>query len=101
MTKWLYRDNDNVYTEIHANKETHTVEIKNHTEDPLLRAFGVNEDPTWDDYIEFLQDITFRPDRADSDVLLNAMGIKEYNPEEIAKHTHGKHAGSRLYLQEA
>lgn len=66
------------------------IKITNKTDDILHRAFGVNENPTWDDFNTFLIDRCFSKSRGDRKAVLNALGIDSYDPIQIVEQTKGK-----------
>ncbi len=66
------------------------IKITNKTDDVLHRAFGVNENPDWDDFNEFLIDRCFSISRGDKKSVLKALGIDSYDPLQIVEQTKGK-----------
>lgn len=66
------------------------IKITNKTDDILHRAFGVNENPTWDDFNTFLIDRCFSKSRGDRKTVLKAIGIDSYDPIQIVEQTKGK-----------
>ena len=75
------------------------VEIENRTQDMLHRAFGVKEDPDWEDFEYFLADRCFPAARADADRLLEELGIDSYDPLQIVEKTRGKTAEDSMWLK--
>ena len=53
-----------VCTEIYVDFEHKKIRIVNRTDDIMKRAFGVNENPTWEDFEAFLEDRCFPRTRA-------------------------------------
>lgn len=66
------------------------IKITNKTDDILHRAFGVNENPTWDDFNTFLIDRCFSKSRGDRKTVLKAIGVDSYDPIQIVEQTKGK-----------
>lgn len=66
------------------------IKITNKTDDILHRAFGVNENPTWADFNEFLSDRCFSKSRGDKKSVLTALRIDSYDPIQIVEQTKGK-----------
>lgn len=66
------------------------IKITNKTDDILHRAFGVNENPTWDDFNEFLAERCFSKSRGDRKAVLRAIGVDSYDPIQIVEQTRGK-----------
>ena len=73
--------------------------IENHTSDPLYTAFGVNDDPDWQDYQNFLEERCIPKSRAGLQEYLNAIGVDEYNPLEIVRKTKGRMAEDQSWLE--
>lgn len=66
------------------------IKIVNKTDDILHRAFGVNENPSWNDFNVFLKDRCFSEARGDKKSLLESLGIESYDPLQIVEKTKGK-----------
>lgn len=67
-----------------------TVKIQNRTDDVLHRAFGVDENPSWDDYENFLESRCFPRSREDIGNVLALMGLDSYDPMQIIRKTQGR-----------
>lgn len=90
---------DSLCTTILADETAEKVLIENHTSDPLYTAFGVNENPDWQDYQSFLEERCIPKSRAGLHKYLNAIGVDEYNPLEIIRKTKGRMAEDRSWLE--
>ncbi len=88
-------------TVILADYQSHSVKIQNYTNDNLHRAFGIIEEPTWQQYEEFLESRCFPKTRANRKDLLRLLGLGSvgYEPLEIIKKTNGEMAEDRLTLK--
>ncbi len=75
------------------------IQIKNRTPDPLHRAFGVLERPSWEDFEAFLQDRCFPSTRGNAKSLLRALGVDTYDPLQIVEKTHGRMADDDMWLK--
>ena len=75
------------------------VVIQNKTDDILHRAFGVIEDPTWNDFENFLRDRCFPQTRGNCKELLREMGLTDYDPLQIAEKTKGRLADDEMWLR--
>lgn len=73
--------------------------IQNKTADILHRAFGVVENPTWDDFEFFLQDRCFPATRGNMKELLEGLQLTDYDPLQIAEQTKGKTAEDDMWLK--
>lgn len=85
-------------TTILADETAEKVLIENHTSNPLYTAFGVNDNPCWQDYQNFLEERCIPQSRAGLKEYLNAIGVDEYNPLEIIRKTKGKMAEDQSWL---
>ena len=66
--------------------------IQNQTSDLIHRAFGVVENPTWEDFNIFLEDRCFPETRGNKKELLDELGLMEYDPLQIVEKTQGRMA---------
>lgn len=66
------------------------LKVSNYTDNRNLRAFGVNEAPTWEDFEVFLEDRCFPKTRANVRDLLEALGLQSYDPLQIVEKTGGR-----------
>ena len=86
-------------TTILADETAEKVLIENHTSDSLYTAFGVNNNPDWQDYQNFLEERCIPKSRAGLQEYLNAIGVDEYHPLEIIRKTKGKMAEDQSWLE--
>lgn len=75
------------------------VYIRNRTDDLLHRAFGVVENPSWEDFEEFLKSRCFPPSRGNVKAELQALGLTDYDPLQIVEKTHGCTVEDSLWLK--
>ena len=90
---------DSLCTTILADETAEKVLIENHTSDPLYTAFGVNNNPDWQDYQSFLEERCIPKSRAGLQEYLNAIGVDEYHPLEIIRKTKGRMAEDQSWLE--
>lgn len=90
---------DSLCTTILADETAEKVLIENHTNNPLYTAFGVNENPDWQDYQSFLEERCIPKSRAGLQEYLNSIGIDEYHPLEIIRKTKGRMAEDQSWLE--
>lgn len=76
-------------TQILVDFKHEQIEINNTTENVLLRAFGVNTRPTWEDFEEFLEERCFPRTRGHMSLILDDLGLDSYDPIAIIEKTHG------------
>lgn len=75
------------------------IQIQNHTNDLLHRAFGVTENPTWEDFNWFLRQRCFPETRGNARQILRSIGVDSYDPIQIAEKTKGRMAEDELWLK--
>lgn len=80
---------DMLCTSVKANFTTGVVERVDYVNEPILTVFGKLE-PNIDNLLLFFQERVFPDTRPDTYDMLEFMGLKEYNPLDICKKTHGK-----------
>ena len=80
---------DMLCTSVKANFTTGVVERVDYVNEPILMVFGKLE-PNIDNLLLFFQERVFPDTRPDTYDMLEFMGLKEYNPLDICKKTHGK-----------
>ena len=86
-------------TTIDVNFLEQKIRIQNRTNDILHRAFGVNEQPTWEDFEIFLRDRCFPPTRGYLKEELQTLGLDSYDPLQIVEKTKGRTAEDGLWLK--
>ena len=86
-------------TAIDVNFLQNKIKIQNYTPDILHRAFGIKEDPTWEDFYVFLQDRCFPKTRGNVKTVLAGLGLQDYDPLQIVEKTNGRTAEDDLWLK--
>ena len=94
-----YYENDTLCTTICADFTDKTLSIWNEDVPNLHRAFGVRELPTWDDFMEFLEDRCIPRERDGLRYYLEALGLDEYDPLAIVQRTEGRMAEDHQWLK--
>lgn len=87
-----------ICTEIYVDFIHEKVKIYNRTDNIIRRAFGVNENPTWKDFEDFLEDRCFPRTRGLKEYLLKEIDIDNYDPFYIAKYNKGRTAEDNQYI---
>ena len=59
--------------------------IENKVDEILDTAFGVNETPSWEDFLAFLADRCIPKTRKGLDYYLDAVGVPEYDPVQLVE----------------
>ena len=73
--------------------------IQNKTDDIIHRAFGVVENPSWDDFELFLEDRCFPRERGNCRSILCSMGLTDYDPLQIIEKTQGRMAEDKQWIK--
>ena len=73
--------------------------IQNKTDDIIHRAFGVVENPTWEDFELFLEDRCFPRERGNCRSILRSMGLTDYDPLQIIEKTQGRMAEDKQWIK--
>ena len=94
-----YYNRDELCSSIFADEQNRTVEVINYTDDLNKRAFGINRNPSWADFENFLESRCFPRDRQALKLELKQLGLTEYNPLEICKVTSGKNYKDEQWLE--
>ncbi len=95
----LYMFNNYVCTVIDVDEPGRKVAIKNYTNNPLFRAFGVNTEPTYEDYENFLESRCFPRTRDKLKLELKKYDIPFYDPILIINKTEGRVEGDNFSLK--
>ena len=93
---FLYRDQ--LCTTIDIDFRHEKIAIQNYTKKIPLRAFGVVEHPTWDDFTWFLESRCFPKTRDHAKDILKEMGLPFYDPLLIIEKTDGRMAGDERWI---
>ena len=99
LVKYEYYDKDILCSTIVCDFTSKAVLVKNHTEDILKTAFGVNLSPTWDDFTEFLEERCVPRTRENISLFLESMDLTEYDPIRIVEITQGRMAEDNQWLK--
>ena len=94
-----YKNPHGLCTIIRADFQKETVEIENHTDVILHRAFGVNQSPTWQDFQDFLEERCFPRTRACLKLVLRDVGVDFYDPLTIISKTQGRMAEDNQWIE--
>ena len=64
-----------------------------------LRAFGINRNPTWEDFLEFLEDRCFPRTRDNLKLILQDLELDFYDPFYIIEKTKGRMGEDMQWLR--
>ena len=94
---YMYRSE--VCTLIDVNEKDRTVSIRNYTSRMQYRAFGVNEEPSFEEYEQFLEDRCFPRGRDKMKLILEDLDIPFYDPLLIIEKTEGRMAEDQFWIR--
>ena len=86
-------------TVIDVDERAQHVTIKNFVTDPVFRAFGKNEHPTYKEYEEFLESRCFPRTRDKMKIMLQELNLPFYDPFMIIQKTQGRMAEDDFWIQ--
>ena len=92
LKEYRYYDGDTLCTVILADFTAEQICIENKVDEILDTAFGVNETPSWEDFLAFLADRCIPKTRKGLDYYLDAVGVPEYDPVLLVEKTQGRMA---------
>ena len=82
-----------------VNREEEKIEVIDETDDLLHRAFGIKARPDWKDFERFLESRCFPRTREDVDLILEELGLEEYDPFAIVERTGGRMAEDLQWIK--
>lgn len=93
-----FKHGNRICTVIYVDFLDEKIVIQNRTNEIFDRAFGVVENPTWEDFQEFLLSRCFPETRSHVKDILRGLGIDRYDPLSIAEVTGGRTAEDDMYM---
>lgn len=99
LKKFSFFDDNGLCSIICADFTDETLKVQNHTDDIVKTAFGNNKLPTWEDFMNFLEERCIPKERSGIREYLEAIGVAEYNPIEIIKKTKGKMSEDKQWIE--
>jgi putative transcriptional regulator len=94
---YMYRSE--VCTIIDIDETDRKVKIKNFTDNPQMRAFGVNTEPSFEEYEEFIESRCFPRSRDKLKLELKRLDIPFYDPILIIEKTEGRMAEDEFWIR--
>lgn len=95
---WYMREDD-VCTLIDVDERRQIIKIQNYTKDKMSRAFGIKENPTFEEYEEFLESRCFPKTRDKLKLELKRLDLPFYDPFSIIEKTEGRMAEDNFYIK--
>ncbi len=97
--RMLYCYKDSVCTVIDIDEINREVRIKNYAKNLIFRAFGRNENPSFEDYEEFIESRCFPRERDKMKLMLKELDIPFYDPILIIEKTEGRMADDEFWIK--
>ena len=95
----IYMYENTICTVIDVDESSREVEIHNYMDKPMFRAFGVNTEPTFEDYEEFIESRCFPRERDKIKLELKRLDIPFYDPIMIIEKTEGRMAEDNFWVK--
>lgn len=94
-----YMHRQKICTVIDVDEIQRKVQIRNYTNHAMFCAFGVNEQPTYQDYQAFLESRCFPESRDKMKLVLKDLGLPFYDPFLIIEKTEGRMAEDDFWIR--
>jgi putative transcriptional regulator len=94
-----YMHYDEICTIIDVDERHRFVKIKNYVSDCMKKAFGNNENPTYEDYEEFLESRCFPRTGDKMKIRLKELDLPFYDPFMIIEKTSGRVAEDNFWIK--
>jgi len=95
----IYMFKQSICTIIDVDELKRVVQIKNFIDNPIYRAFGVNEKPDFEAYENFLESRCFPRERDMMKLELRELDLPFYDPLMIVEKTNGRMAEDQFWLK--
>lgn len=99
VMRMKYMHRDTLCSIIDIDFKHKKIYVTNKTDKILLRAFGVVTEPTWEDFMEFLESRCFPRTRAGMKDILRDLDLDSYDPLQIIEKTQGRMAEDHQWIQ--
>jgi len=94
-----YMHNQTVCTIIDVNEMKKEVKIRNYTDNRMFRAFGIEENPDYAAYMDFLESRCFPESRDKMKLVLRDLDLPFYDPFMIIEKTEGRMAEDDFWIR--
>lgn len=95
----IYMYKNEICTIIDVDETNQQVSIKNYRSNNMFKAFGANEEPSYSDYLEFMESRCFPRTRDKMKIMLKKLNIPFYDPVLIIEKTEGRMAEDDFWLK--
>ena len=94
-----YMNEDKCISEIFVDFRSEKIGVINHTDNPILRPFGIIEEPTWDDFMYFLDERCIPRGRFRIKQVLKDLGLEQYDTLRILEKTEGRTCEDDMWMK--
>lgn len=94
-----YMFKDKRCTLIDVDDKERKIKIKNYTNHFMFKAFGNNDNPTYEDYEKFLESRCFPRTRDKMKIALELLGLPFYDPFLIIEKTEGRMGEDKFWIK--
>lgn len=98
LYKLSYYNEEKLCTLIYADFSDKTVKAENFTDNVIKTSFGNNALPSWEDFLDFLEERCIPRGRDGLREYLDVIGVDSYEPFEIIKITKGRMAEDNQWI---
>ncbi|MCR5848303.1 MAG: Hin recombinase [Lachnospiraceae bacterium] len=75
------------------------IRVINHTDNPILRPFGIKAKPTWEDFMYFLEERCIPKERFGIKQVLKDLGLEQYDVIRILEKTGGRTGEDDMWMK--
>ena len=94
-----YMYKQTICTVIDVNEMQRNVRVFNYVDNVMFCAFGVNKEPSYDQYLEFLESRCFPESRDKMKLILKDLNLPFYDPFMIIEKTEGRMAEDDFWIK--
>ncbi len=94
-----YLNKDKCCSVILVDFQNERIQVINHTDNPILRAFGIKVKPTWGDFNDFLEERCIPKNRFMIRQVLKDFGIEQYDALRILEKTEGRTGEDDMWMR--
>lgn len=94
-----YMNSDKCCAEIFVDFQSEQINVINHTENLILRPFGIIKKPTWEDFMYFLEERCIPKERFMIKQVLKDLGLEQYDMLRILEKTEGRTGEDDMWMK--
>ena len=94
-----YMNNEKCLSVILVDFFDEKISVINHTDNPILRPFGIKSKPTWEDFMYFLEERSIPKERFGIKQVLKDLGLEQYDAIRILEKTGGRTGEDDMWMK--